>query len=130
VSDAEAAELTDKERAEKRAEEAEAKQAEAAGKLQRANLLAKLADDHKLTGAKAKAAARLLDGSVEFDDDDEPTNLKDAVKAATAEYGEDAFKAATATTTDDADQGARQGGGSDKPKGLKGAIAASLNTDK
>jgi hypothetical protein len=131
ISDAEEAELGEKEKAERRAEKAEEASAKASAKLQRANLLTALADEHKLTGAKAKAAARLLEGSVEFDDDDEPTNLRDAVKAAKAEYGEESFKAAaTATSTDDADQGARPAGGDEKPKGLKGAIAASLKSDK
>jgi len=61
-------------------------------KLRKANLLEALTT-HGLTGAKAKAAARLLD-HVEYDDDDEPTNLQDAIKAATAEYGEEMFKGA------------------------------------
>ncbi len=72
-------------------------------KLRRANLLTALADEG-LTGAKARAAARLLD-DVEFDDDDEPTNLKDAIKAATAEYGKELFGVAAGTHAVTAHQG-------------------------
>ena len=104
--------LDDKQKAEKRAEEAENRGKQATAKLQRANLLNALAEEG-LTGPKAKAAARLLDGEVEFDDDDEPTNLKDAIEAATAEYGEDTFKGATPkepnAPSGGADQGARDG---------------------
>lgn len=94
LKDREVAEASEKEKAEKRAEEAESKVSAATDKLRRANLLASLAEEG-LTGAKAKAAARLLD-DVEYDEaTDEPTNLQDAIKAATAEYGEEMFKGAT-----------------------------------
>lgn len=86
----EAEKLSDTEKAEKRATDAEAKVTAATDKLRKANLMAALADEG-LTGARAKAAARLLDG-VEYGDDDEPNNLPDALKTATAEYGDDMFK--------------------------------------
>lgn len=85
---------SDLEKATKRAEEAEAKVTEATKKIRSANLLSALADEG-LAGAKARAAARLLD-DVEYDETtDEPTNLTDAIKAATAVYGEEMFKGAT-----------------------------------
>jgi hypothetical protein len=87
-----AADLSEKEKAEKRAEEAEAKVTDATSKLRKANLMTALADKG-LTGAKAKAASKLLDG-VEYDEDDEPKNLDESITAATAEYGEDMFKGA------------------------------------
>lgn len=110
VKQHEEAQLDDKEKAEKRAEEAEGRLAKATEKSRRANLLNALADEG-LTGPKGKAAARLLADDVEYDDDDEPTNLKEAIEAATAEYGEDTFKAATAANAPSggADQGARDG---------------------
>jgi hypothetical protein len=87
------ADADETEKAKKRAEEAESKVSAATDKLRKANLLASLAEEG-LTGAKAKAAARLLD-DVEYDEStDEPTNLQDAIKAATAEYGEEMFKGA------------------------------------
>jgi hypothetical protein len=60
-------------------------------KLRTANVILGLAD-HGLTGGRAKAAAKLLD-TVEFDDDDEPTNLEAALKAAAKVYGDDVFAA-------------------------------------
>lgn len=106
----EEADLDERQKAETRAEEAEARVKKATEKAQRANLLNALAEQG-LTGPKGKAAARLLADQVEYDDDDEPTNLKDAIEAATAEYGEETFKAATAATAPSggADQGARDG---------------------
>jgi len=94
LKEREEADLSEQEKLKKRAEEAEGKVTTATEKIRRANLLTALADDG-LTGARAKAAARLLD-DVEYDDTtDEPTNLQDAIKAATAEYGEEMFKGAT-----------------------------------
>lgn len=107
LKEREDAELSEIERLKKQAEEAEAKVSAAAEKARRANLLTSLAEEHDLTGARAKAAARLLD-SVEYDDADEPTNLKDAIKAATAEFGEEIFKGAK-PAAGKADQGARDG---------------------
>lgn len=107
LKEKEDAELSENERLKKQAEEAEEKVKAATSKARRANLLTALADDHNLTGARAKAAARLLD-SVEYDDGDEPTNLKDAIKAATAEFGEEIFKGAK-PGAGKADQGARDG---------------------
>lgn len=101
--------LSEKERAEKRAEEAEQRSTEATAKVRRANLLTTLADEFDLTGGKGKAAARLLADEVEYDDEDQPTNLTDAVEAAKAEYGEDVFKGATPAAAGKADQGAREG---------------------
>jgi colicin import membrane protein len=101
--------LSETEKLKKQAEDGQALAAKATEKLRRAHLLMALAEEG-LTGGKAKAAARLLD-SVEYDDADEPQNLKDAITAATAEYGEDLFKGATPTTdthTVDQHQGARQ----------------------
>jgi hypothetical protein len=93
LDELEAKDATELEKAQKRVEQLESKAGGATEKLRKANLIASLADEG-LTGAKAKAAARLLDG-VEYDEDsDEPTNLQDAIKAATAEYGEDMFKPA------------------------------------
>lgn len=92
LEEIEQANASEAEKAAKRAEQAEAKVSAATDKLRRANLLAALAEK-ELTGAKGKAAAKLLD-TVEFGDDDEPTNLDDAITAAKAEYGEDVFKAA------------------------------------
>lgn len=60
-------------------------------KLRRSNLRAALADAG-LTGGKGKAAMELLK-DVEYDDDDEPTNLEAALTAAKTTYGEELFKA-------------------------------------
>lgn len=84
--------LSDTEKLKKEAEAGKALASTATEKLRRANLITALADEG-LHGARAKAAAKLLD-SVEFDDDDEPTNLKDAITSAKAEYGDDIFKGA------------------------------------
>lgn len=92
LKDREDADADETEKAKKRADEAESKVSTATDKLRKANLITALADEG-LTGSKAKAAARLLD-DLEYDDDDEPTNLQDAIKAATAEYGEEMFKGA------------------------------------
>ncbi len=108
LDDIEAAALTENEKLKKEAEDGKALATSATEKLRRANLLSALADEG-LTGAKAKAAVRLLDG-VEFTDTDEPKNLKDAMKAASAEYGEDVFKAA-AGGHGSADAGKGSGGG-------------------
>lgn len=83
--------LTDQQKLEKRAEDGDAALVKATAKIQRANLITALADKG-LMGGKARAAARLLE--VEFDDSDEPKDLDDAIKAATAEYGEELFKGA------------------------------------
>lgn len=88
----EAEKLTDAQKLQKKADDGERLATAATEKLRKANLIAALADKG-LAGAKAKAAARLLDG-VEYDDSDEPKNLDDVIKAAKAEYGDDMFKAA------------------------------------
>lgn len=87
------AKLSDADKAKKAADDATAKATKAVEKLREANLLIALGE-HNLIGAKAKAAAKLLE-DVEYDDDDEPTNLEARIEAATATYGEDIFKGAT-----------------------------------
>lgn len=109
--------LSETERLQKRVEEAESNAATASGKVQRANLLAALSDEG-LTGKQARAAARLLD-DVQFDEDGEPTNLADALKAARATYGDDMFakRAATAAETSvDTHPGVRQTDDGAKPE--------------
>jgi hypothetical protein len=101
----EKAQLSETDRLKKEAEEAKGLVSSATDKLRRANLLTALADKG-LEGAKAKAAARLLDG-VEFNDDDEPTNLDAALTAAKAEFGDQLFEAG----------GSGGAGGRGKPKG-------------
>lgn len=86
----EADKLSDTEKLQKRADDAESKVTAATEKLRRAHLLTALADKG-LAGTKAQAAAKLIDG-VDYDDDDQPKNLDDAITAATALYGEDMFK--------------------------------------
>ncbi len=88
------AELSETERLKKRADELESKADTATNKLREAKLLVALGE-HGLTGARAKAAARLIDG-VEYDaDSDEPTNLQDALDSAMETYGDDLFTGAT-----------------------------------
>jgi hypothetical protein len=60
-----------------------------------AKLISALAD-LGVVGAKAKAAARLLDG-VEYDADHEPTNLDGALAKAKAAYGDALFTNASLT---------------------------------
>jgi hypothetical protein len=88
----EEAELSETERLRKENEENRAKVEVATAKARGANLLTALADKG-LVGAKAKAAARLLDG-VEYDDDGEPLNLDAAIETARAAYGEEVFTTA------------------------------------
>lgn len=118
LKEREDADLSETEKLKKQVEEANGKVSSATEKLRRANLLTALGDAG-LVGARAKAAVRLLD--VEFDDDDEPTNLKDAIKAATAEYGEDMFKAATAK---------KKPGGSDAGDGNEDREGPTLTADE
>lgn len=88
------AELSETERLKKRADELESKADTATNKLREAKLLVALGE-HGLTGARAKAAAKLIDG-VEYDaDSDEPTNLQDALASAMETYGDDLFTGAT-----------------------------------
>lgn len=88
----EADSLTETERLKREAEKGQEAAKTATEKLRKANLITALAEKG-IVGAKAKAAARLLD-TVEYDDTDEPKNLDDAIKNASAEYGEDQFKTA------------------------------------
>jgi hypothetical protein len=92
IDQLEAANLSEADKLKKQAADGVAAAATATAKLQKANLIGALADKG-LTGSKAKAAARLLD-DVEYDDDDEPTNLDTVIKAAATEYGDDLFKGA------------------------------------
>lgn len=95
LADIDAQNLTETEKLKKAADDGTARAAMATERLQRANLLSALSDEG-LTGKQAKAAARLLD-DVQFDDDDEPTNLADALTAAKALFGDSMFTpAATA----------------------------------
>lgn len=88
------AELSETERLKKRADDLEARADTATSKLREAKLLVALGE-HGLTGARAKAAAKLIDG-VEYDaDSDEPTNLQDALDSARETYGDDLFAGAT-----------------------------------
>ena len=88
------AKLSDAEKAKKEADDAKSAAAKAVEQLREAKLLVALGD-HNLTGAKAKAAAKLIEG-VEYDDDtNEPTNLEAVLTSATETYGEDMFKGAT-----------------------------------
>lgn len=88
------AKLSDADKAKKEADDAKSAAAKAVEQLREAKLLVALGD-HNLTGAKAKAAAKLIEG-VEYDDDtNEPTNLEAVLTSATETYGEDIFKGAT-----------------------------------
>jgi hypothetical protein len=70
----------------------------ATGRLREANLLIALQGEG-IVGPKAKAAVRLLD-KVEYDEAEEPTNLKNALKAAKALYGDDLFVVAAPASDD------------------------------
>lgn len=86
--------LSDADKAKKAADDATKLANDAIAQLREAKLLVALGD-HNLTGAKAKAAAKLIEG-VEYDDDtNEPTNLEAVITSATETYGEDIFKGAT-----------------------------------
>ena len=75
--------LSEQEKAQKRAEEAEQRAVAADAKLRQANLLVALSKNDDL--ADAQAAAKLIEG-IEYDDDGQPTNLEDRVKAALESY--------------------------------------------
>lgn len=89
----EAEKLSETEKLKREADQGRTLAQQATGKLRRASLLTALGAEG-LVGPKAKAAARLIDG-VEYDDDDEPTNLADRLEVAKAEYGEEMFSAPT-----------------------------------
>lgn len=133
LKDREEADLSETEKLKKQAEDGKKLADSATQKLQRANLLTALGEQG-LTGSKAKAAAKLLEG-VEYDDDDEPTNLEDRIKAATAEYGEDMFKGATPRKKPPATDGGE--GGEEDGKGpsltadeLKAAKASGMTPEE
>jgi hypothetical protein len=86
LDDIEAANLTKEQAAEKRAEQAEARESAATAKLRNANLRDAIAAKG-FSGPQAKAVAKLLDG-LEYDGDDEPTNLDARLEAAGEEYGD------------------------------------------
>jgi hypothetical protein len=84
LKEIEDADASDLDKATKRAEEAEAKVQTLTENVRRARLIVELAKpEHALVDAAAAAA--LMTG-VEYDDDGEPTNVADAVKAVTAKY--------------------------------------------
>jgi hypothetical protein len=97
--------LTEAEKWKRQAEEGSQKLEAATRKARDVNLRSAL-NDLGFNGSRAKAAARLLDG-VDFDDDDEPTNLKAALKAAEREYG-DLVKPTPAAPSTGFDGGARE----------------------
>lgn len=117
ADDLEAEKLSDTEKLQAKAARGDELAATATQKLRKANLLLALGAKG-LTGAKAKAAARLLD-NVEYDDTtDEPTNLDARITAAKAEFGDDVFKAAKADSDakDDAKKGDDKAAGNDDRK--------------
>jgi hypothetical protein len=101
------AQESEQERLQREAEEGRELAAKAIATIRRANLLTALAEEG-VVGSKAKAAVKLIDG-VEYDDEDEPTNLADCIAAATAEYG-DLFSAEAAVSAErpDLHAGARR----------------------
>lgn len=77
-------------------------------KLQRANLISAL-QEAGYTGKRAKTVARLLD-DVDYDDDDEPVDLKDRIEEAEEAYGKEAVRKSTRSKPGSTDGG---GGGGD-----------------
>jgi hypothetical protein len=104
ADDLEAESLSDKEKLEKKAADGERLSLEATAKLRKANALLALSATG-LDGPKAKAAYRLLDG-LEFDGDDEPTNLEARITAAKAEFSDAFPKAAKADSSNGSDKDA------------------------
>lgn len=90
--------LSDEEKLRRDAEDGKAKEEAGTDKLRKANLLVALAEKG-LTGQTAKAAIRLLD-DVEYDADDEPKNLDEALTSAKESYGEAMFAAGAKPATD------------------------------
>jgi hypothetical protein len=81
---------------------------EGTAKLQRANLISAL-QEAGYTGKRAKTVARLLD-DVEYDDDDEPVDLKDRIEEAEEAYGKEAVRKSSRSKPGGTDGG---GGGGD-----------------
>jgi hypothetical protein len=79
------AQLSDTEKLKKEAEDGRQLAEKATGKLRNANLRDALAAKG-FSGPQAKAVAKLLD-SVDYDSDDEPTNLDARLEAAAEDYG-------------------------------------------
>jgi hypothetical protein len=90
--------LSETEKLKAQAEEGRTLAEKATGKLRRANLLGALTNEG-YNGGRAKATAELLGRFVDYDDDDEPTNLKAAIKQAEKEYGQDTFRPTPAPAT-------------------------------
>src|SRR5690349_20203414 len=111
----ETAQLSETEKLKKEAEDGRRLAESATTKLRSANLRDALAEQG-FTGARAKAVARLLSG-VEYDDEDEPKNLKERLKAAESEFGDIAKAGASGGGFDG---GAR--GGSDAPMDMNALI--------
>jgi hypothetical protein len=85
--------LTETEQLRADAEQGRTLAATATERLRSANMLMAL-HGQGITGPKARAATKLLEG-VEFNTDEEPTNLETRLAAAKAAYGEEMFTGAT-----------------------------------
>jgi hypothetical protein len=118
----EAEKLSETEKLQSEAQEGRDLAHKASEKLRRANLLSALSEAG-LVGPRARATARLVDG-VEFDAEDEPTNLKDRIEAAKAEFGEDMFAGATSVPV------ANNGGPGPAPNLHQGARDATPAVDE
>lgn len=101
-----AAQETEQDKLKREAAEGTAKSEAATAKLRKANLVSAL---NELGLPKVKAAAKLLDG-LEYDDDDEPTNLEERIEAAKAEYGPEVFAVGATPPTPPEDEEPPPGG--------------------
>lgn len=129
IEDADASEL---EKATKRADEAEAANAKLTETARKARLTVELAKpEHALVDAAATAA--LITG-VEFDEDGNPTNVADRVKAVTETYAFLKGKAAPPPPGDINAGGGGGGGGGDGPtltaEELSAAKAANMSAEE
>jgi hypothetical protein len=107
--------LTETERLQKEAEEGRKLGESATTKLRNVNLRDALSE-MGFSGNRAKAVARLL-SNVEFNDDDEPKNLAQRLKAAEKEYGDIAKPSGSAPSFDGGPRG-----GPEKPLDMNAAI--------
>lgn len=104
----EAANASEVEKAQKAAQEASDKLAKRTENARRANLVASLAARDDVGPARARAAAKLIEG-VDYDDDtDEPKNLDERVTSLLAEHE---FLKASGQPAGDADGGKGKSGG-------------------
>ncbi|MGH2878939.1 MAG: hypothetical protein ACRDK4_04945 [Solirubrobacteraceae bacterium] len=94
LKEREDAELSETEKLKREAEESRTAAEQGRAQLREAKLLTALADKG-LTGSKASAAIRLLDG-VEYGEDHQPTNLDAVLETAKGTFGEDVFAPAPA----------------------------------